>query len=156
MPLRLDARRLRELVEDIEANGGDASALRHELEALGPEPGSRAAPYRGMRLEEEELTTEERLNNRAGDLFLDGIPYHEIIEYDRRFSQKELVEQCRRAGLSIGRDKKEMAAKLLAHNLASQDIEKESDAVNIRIVRDETDYVEEGESLRQSKLGTLK
>ena len=70
-------------------------------------------------VEEEEEMAEERLNRRVGDLFPDGIPYQEILDYDYRFSQKELTEQCRRAGLSLSGDKKEKAAKLIAHNSGS-------------------------------------
>jgi len=120
MPLRVNAKQLSELIEEIEAHGGDTSVLRRELEALEPEV-KRAPPRRGYRGEEEEPTTEERLNNRVGDLFPNGIPLQEIMDYDYRFTLKELREQAREAGLSLSGDKKEMAAKLIAHNQSFAD-----------------------------------
>ena len=142
--VRLNKQGLIDLIDKTEAAGGDATALRRELEALEPEVSR--TPRRGSRNEEREETTEERLDRRLGDFFPDGIPYQEIIDYDRRFSQKEIVEQCRKAGLSIGRDKKELAANLILHNSTSTEGAKkqsEADAKDVRIVRDETEYDEE-------------
>ena len=104
------------MIEQMEAGGGDATELRRELEALEPEVKRAPQTRGGSRLEEKEETTEERLIRRVSYLFPNGIPYQEIYDYDYRFTQTELVEQCRRAGLSIGCDKKEMAAKLIARN----------------------------------------
>ena len=75
MVLRVNAKQLRELVEEIEASGGDASVLRHELEELGPDQDSRTRTCRqGSRFNnEEEPTMAERLNNRVSDLFTDGL-----------------------------------------------------------------------------------
>ena len=116
MPLRLNAKQLRDLIEEIEANGGDAAVLRRELAALGPDQDSRARTRRqGSRFNnEEELTTEERLNNRVGDLFPNGIPLQEILDYDYRFTLEELRARCRDLGIGISGDKKELAAKLVA------------------------------------------
>jgi len=117
MSLRLNRKQFIELIEDTEAGGGDASELRRELEALEPEV--KRPTRRNSRVEEEEETTEERLDRRVGYLFPEGLPYQEIVDYDGRFSGKELIEQCRRAGLSLSGDKKEKAAKLIAHNSGS-------------------------------------
>ncbi|MFH0769196.1 MAG: hypothetical protein V1932_06490 [Chloroflexota bacterium] len=120
MPLRVNAKELRELVEEIEAHGGDATTLRQELAALGPEdaPGP---SRRGPKSEDKEETTEERLVRRVGYLFPSGVPFKEIYDYDYRFRQEELIEQCRKAGLGLSGDKKEMAAKLIAHNQSFAD-----------------------------------
>ena len=115
MPLRLNQKQLLEIIESIEDGGGDATALRRELEALGPEV-KRTQTRRGLRVEEEEETTEERLNNRVGDLFPNGIPLQEIVDYDYRFTLEELRQHCRELGISISGDKKELAAKLIARN----------------------------------------
>ena len=115
MPLRLNRNQLIELIEEIEAGGGDATELRRELEALGPD---QRPPRRrtGWRNEEEKETTEERLNRRVGDLFPNKRPpFEQILDYDYHFTLKELREQCRKAGISISGDKKELAAKLIAH-----------------------------------------
>ncbi len=120
MPLRLNRQQLRELIEQIEAGGGAATVLRRELEALGPEV-RHLPPRRNSRIEEEELTTEERLNDRVGDLFPNGIPLDRIVEMDRNHSLKELRAMCIGAGLSPTGDKKEMAAKLLVYQEPATD-----------------------------------
>lgn len=116
MPLRLNARQLCELIEQIEASGGDATELRRELEALEPEVKRVPRTRRDLR-EEEEETTEERLARRVGYLFPDGITPEliaKVIEADGNHSLKELGAMCREAGLSLSGDKKELAAKLIA------------------------------------------
>jgi len=116
MPLRLNRNQLIELIDSIEASGGDATDLRGELGALEPEV-KRAPPARGGSRfrEEEEETMEERLNNRGwGNLFPKGIPCEKIKDYDYRFTKDELIDQCRKAGLGISGDKAELAAKLIA------------------------------------------
>ena len=70
-----------------------------------------------MRVEEDEETTEERLIRRVGYLFPSGIPFKKIYDYDYRFTQNELKEQCRKAGLGVSCDKKELAAKLIAKGI---------------------------------------
>lgn len=113
MVLNLNRKQLVELIESMEAKGNDATALRQELAELGPEdtPGP---SRRGPKNEDKEETTEERLIRRVGYLFPSGIPYKEIFDYDYRFRKEELIEQCRKAGLGVSGDKKEMAAKLIA------------------------------------------
>ena len=115
MAVRLNRKELLELIESMEAGGGDATELRRELEALEPEV--KHTPQTRRDLREDEETTEERLVRRVGDLFPNGIPYEKIKDYDYRFTQKELIEQCRRAGLGISGDKKELAAKLIANGI---------------------------------------
>ncbi len=112
MPVNLNRRELLGLIESIETGGGDATALRRELEALEPE--GKRPPHKNSRFREEEETVEERLTRRVGDLFPEGIPHEKIKDYDYRFTKNELIEQCRKAGLGIGGDKKELAAKLVA------------------------------------------
>ena len=119
MPLRLNRNQLIELIESIEAGGGDASQLRRELEELGADQDSRTRTHRrGSRVNsEEELTTADRLNNRVGDLFTDGLSddlLDRLVELDRNHCLKELKAMCAEAGLSAGGDKKELAAKLVA------------------------------------------
>ena len=82
MVLRLNRKQLGELIEDIEAKGNDATALRQELAELGPEekPGP---SRRGLRSEDREETSEERLIRRMGDRFPGGTP--PFKEYPRSF-----------------------------------------------------------------------
>lgn len=117
MPLRLNRNQLIELIESIEAGGGDATALRRELEALGPDQDFRTRRSSARVNSVEELTTSERLNNRVGDLFADGLSddlLDRLVDLDRNHSLKELKTMCEEAGLSAGGDKKELAAKLVA------------------------------------------
>jgi hypothetical protein len=127
---------LLEWIESTEAGGEDATAARRELEALEPEVKRVPQTRRSSRVEEEEETTEERLARRVGDLFPKGIPYEKIKDYDRRFSQKELIEQCRKAGLSVSGDKKMLAAKLIAKGASGE----------VYIARDKIGY-DEGEEV---------
>ncbi len=120
MPLRVNAKQLRDLIEEIEANGGDAAVLRRELAALGPDQDSRTHRHGSRFNNEEEPTTAERLNNRVGDLFPNGIPLQEILDYDYRFTLEELRARCRDLRIGISGDKKELAAKLIAHNYAGK------------------------------------
>lgn len=120
MPFRLTRKDLIEIIEYTEAQGNDATSLRQELAAMGPED-KPVPPRRGLRSEDREETSEERLTRRVGDLFPNGLPFKEIYEYDYRCSQKELTKQCREAGLSLSGDKKELAAKLIAHNQGFED-----------------------------------
>ena len=118
MPLRPKNRKeLLEIIESIEVGGGDATVLRSELEALEPEVKCVPQTRRNSRFREEEETTEERLARRVGDLFPDGIPYEKIKDYDYRFTKNELIEQCRKAGVGVSGDKKELAAKLVAKGI---------------------------------------
>ena len=120
MPLRLNRTQLIELIESIEDGGGDATALRRELESLEPEVKRAPQKRRGMRVEEDEPTTEERLNNRVGELFTNGISddlLDRLIDLDRNHSLNELKTMCVEAGLSSSGDKKELAAKLVAKGI---------------------------------------
>jgi len=76
-----------------------------------------ARPPRGVELRAE-LTTEERLNREAGDLFSSGVSGDILamcIEYDWKYSLRELRKMCVEAGLSPSGHKKLLAAKLIAH-----------------------------------------
>lgn len=120
MPLRLNRNQLLDLINSIEAGGGDATALKRELEALGPDQDFRTR-RRGIRVNsEEELTMSERLNNRVSDLFPDGLSddlLSRLVDLDRDHSLKELKTMCVEAGLSAGGDKKELCAKLVAKGI---------------------------------------
>lgn len=72
MAVPLNRKEVLELIESIEAGGGDATELRRELEALDRD---QHPPRRrtGWRVEEEELSTEDRLKKEVGDLFPYGI-----------------------------------------------------------------------------------
>ena len=113
MPVKLNRTELVSLIEAMEAAGNDATELRRELETLSPP----AKPTRreSARIEREEMSVEERLNWRVGYLFPGGIPLQEIISYDMRFSLRELREKSKDNGISPNGDKKELAAKLIAH-----------------------------------------
>ncbi len=66
----------------------------------------------------EEESTEERLNREADELFLGGVSADILalcIEYDRKYSMRELRTMCVEAGLSPSGHKKLLAAKLIAH-----------------------------------------
>lgn len=114
MTLKLNRKQTLELIQQIEANGGDASELRRELETSGPLP--QAVPRSALTpAQPEEETAEQRLERRVGDLFPEGIPFEEIVEYDRRFTMEQLREKARKAGIGMTGDKKELAAKLILH-----------------------------------------
>ena len=121
MPLRPKNRKeLLEIIESIEAGGGDATPLRRELEAMEPEVKRVPQTRRSLRIEEEEETIEERLARRVGYLFPDGITPEliaKVIEADRNHSLKELRAMCEEAGLSLSGDKHELAAKLVAKGI---------------------------------------
>ena len=119
---------LNDLIEKAKANGGDTSELEGLLaEVEEEEKQTRPGPPRARRggnsprAQEEELTTEEYLNNKVGYLFPEGIHgeiLERIIAIDRSYSSKEIQQMCRDNGLSASnKDKKVMAAKLLAHNV---------------------------------------
>ena len=121
MPLRPKNRKeLLEIIESIEAGGGDATALRRELEALEPEAKRVPQTRRNSRFREEEETVEERLTRRVGDLFPNGITDEllaRLFDIDKNHSLKELRAMCKEAGLSLSGDKHELAAKLVAKGI---------------------------------------
>ena len=75
----------------------------------------------------EEESTEERLNREADELFLGGVSADILalcIEYDRKYSMRELRTMCVEAGLSPSGHKKLLAAKLIAHRWEAEGKEK--------------------------------
>ena len=117
--VRLSKKELDELIESVEAEGGDTTELkklRAEFTEIQPqEPARRQAT---SVLSKEEETTEERLNREAGALFSGGVSGDILamcIEYDGKYSLKELKTMCIEAGLSPSGHKKLLAAKLIAH-----------------------------------------
>jgi len=119
--VRLNRKELIELIESIEAGGGDAADLRRELDLLEP-PAKPSAQVRrgGSRIEREELSTGERLNREVGDLFSDGVTsdiLEKLMEIDGNYDLKELKIMCVKAGFSPSGHKKKLAAKLLANGL---------------------------------------
>ena len=117
--VRLSKRELDELIESVEAEEGDATEfkkLRAGFTETQPQkPAHRQAISVASR---EEETTEERLNREAGDLFSGGVSGDILamcIEYDAKYSLKELKKMCVEAGLSPSGHKKLLAAKLIAH-----------------------------------------
>ena len=117
MPYRPSKTELLDLIESMKNAGRDVTEFQHELETI--EPVVRRPPPRRGRVEDEEPTLADRLNNRVGDLFDNNISDElvaTVIEMDRNHSFKELKEMCVKAGLSASGDKKELAAKLIAHN----------------------------------------
>jgi len=67
------------------------------------------------------------LNREAGDLFSGGVSGDILamcIEYDRKYSLRELRTMCVEAGLSPSGHKKLLAAKLIAHRWEAEGEEK--------------------------------
>lgn len=116
--VRLSKKELDELIESVEAEGGDSTEFKKLRGELPEEERTRqSARPRGVELRAE-LTTEERLNEEAGDLFPGGISSDILamcIEYDGKYSLGELRTMCIEAGLSPSRHKKLLAVKLIAH-----------------------------------------
>jgi len=119
MAIRLNRKQLSELIESIEAGGGDASQFRQALEESEPpsKPSSQSRSGGGSRVVSEELTTGERLNIEVGDLFTDGITdglLVKLVKIDITYSLNDLKEMCVKSGLSPNGHKKKLAAKLVA------------------------------------------
>jgi len=119
---RLSRNELAELIGTVEAEGGDAKELKNLLAQIDEDIRLKQPPVRrntpSTILREDEPTTEERLNEEAGDLFPDGISVEILdmcIEYDGKYSLKELKAMCKEAGISPNGHKKLLAAKLIAH-----------------------------------------
>jgi len=120
MTLRLTAKQLLELIESIEAGGGDATVLRSELETLEPEVKRAPLAQRGSRFSEEEETSKDRLNREVGDLFDNGVTdeiLNKLMEVDFNHSLRELKLLCIEAGFSPNGHKKKLAAKLVAQGV---------------------------------------
>ena len=117
--VRLSKRELDELIESVEAEGGDSTEfknLRAEFTEVQPQKPARRQVTSVVSREEE--TTEERLNREAGELFSGGVSGDILamcIEYDGKYSLQELRTMCIEAGLSPSGHKKLLAAKLIAH-----------------------------------------
>ena len=118
--VKLDKRGLAELIDNIKANGGDATELENLMAEVTEDENARR-PVRRMgnplRILVEEPTTEERLEAEVGGLFPGGITEKvlaDVIEFDRDHSLAELKKMCVEAGLSPSGHKKELAAKLIA------------------------------------------
>ena len=116
--VRLSKRELDELIESVEAEGGDTTEfkkLRAEFTEVQPQKPARRQAISVVLREEE--TTEERLSREAGDLFSDGFSADILrmcIEYDAKYSLRELRTMCVEAGLSPSGHKKLLVAKLIA------------------------------------------
>ena len=118
----LSLKELDELIAETEARGGDATELR-KLSAEANEDKNARRPVRRrertLRVMVEEPTTEERLEAEVGWLFPGGIITREILEkcmeMDGKYTLKELRDMCRAAGVGLSGGKKELAAKLIAH-----------------------------------------
>ena len=116
--VRLSTKELDKLIESVEAEGGDSTEfkkLRTEFPETLPQKLARRRLISAIPREEE--TTEERLNREVGDLFPGGISADILrmcIEYDAKYSLRELRTMCVEAGLSPSGHKKLLAAKLLA------------------------------------------
>uniref|UniRef100_A0A6H1Z759 Uncharacterized protein n=1 Tax=viral metagenome TaxID=1070528 RepID=A0A6H1Z759_9ZZZZ len=126
--LRLDKGQLNDLIENVKANGGNSEELEGllsevEAEERQTKPGPPRATKRGgtsSRVQEEELTTEEHLNNEVGYLFPGGIHgelLERIIDIDRSCLGPVVKQMCRENGISTSKDKKVLVAKLLAQNV---------------------------------------
>lgn len=106
-----------EIIEAIEAGGGDATELRRELGVWEPSPKPSPQARGGAKIEREEETTGDRLNREVGDLFLDGITDQtlvKLVEIDITYSLKDLKDLCIKNGLGPNGHKKKLAAKLVA------------------------------------------
>ncbi len=117
--VRLSKKELDELIESVEAEGGDSTEFKklhaQFVETQPQKPARRIVIQLGTR---EEETTEERLNREAGDLFPEGVSADILgicIEYDSKYSLGELRAMCLEAGFSPSGHKKLLAAKLIAH-----------------------------------------
>jgi len=122
--VRLNKQGLSELINNINATGGDATELENLMAETTEDENARRPVSRmsnPLRVLVEEPTTEERLQAEVGGLFPGGITepiLAECIEMDGKYSLAELKEMCREAGLSTSGHKKELAAKLIAKGIS--------------------------------------
>ena len=122
--VRLSKKELDELIESVEAEGGNPTEfkkLRSEFTEIQPQKPARRQAISVVSREEE--STEERLNREAGELFSGGVSSDILamcIEYDAKYSLKELRKMCIDAGLIPSGHKKLLAAKLIAHQWDSR------------------------------------
>jgi len=141
-----------ELIEQIEAGGGDGTELRRELEAAWP---SDIRPFShrdgALKIEREELTISERLDREVGDLFDGGISdeiVNKLVAIDGEYSLQDLQEKCRQAGISPNGHKKKLAAKLLAKGVIT-DGRGDREPAKAEAVGGETREAQDSGSLRQ-------
>jgi len=118
--VQLSKKELDKLIESVEAEGGDSTEfkkLRAEVTETQPQKPARRQLISVV--PREEPTTEERLEAEVGWLFPGGIITREIlakcVEMDGKYTLKELRDMCREAGVGLSGAKKELAAKLIAH-----------------------------------------
>ncbi len=115
--LRLNQKQLMELIQAIEGEGGDATELRTLLAETnqGGQPRKGSRPLGPIA---EEPTTQERLESEVGYLFPGGVTSDlltKLIEFDRDHSLEDLKRMCVGAEISPRGHKKQLAAKLIAH-----------------------------------------
>ncbi|MBA7544538.1 hypothetical protein ES705_36898 [subsurface metagenome] len=121
--VRLDKRGLKDLIDNINATGGDATELENLMAETIEDENARRPVKRmsnPLRVLVEEPTTEERLEAEVGGLFPGGITepiLAEVIEFDRNHTLTELKKMCVEAGFSPSGHKKELAAKLIAKGI---------------------------------------
>jgi len=125
---RMSRQELTELIKSVEEGGGDATPLKALLAEVDSDmqkrgPGRRlrdTTPHRSFQAtRDEEMTTQEYLERKVGDLFDEGITgevLEKLYEMDRDHGLKELKRMCVKAGCSPNGDKKTLAARLLAHS----------------------------------------
>ena len=142
---KMSRQELAELIQSVEEGGGDATALKALLAEVDSDlqkrgPGRRlrnAAPHRGLQAtKDEEMTMQERLEYKVGDLFDKGITgevLETLYEMDRDHNLQELKKMCVKAGISPNGEKKVLAAKLLAYSNLKPG-EKKEEAGNPRVI----------------------
>jgi hypothetical protein len=121
--VRLNKIGLIDLIENTNANGGDATELYNLLKAVEDDENAQRPVKRmgnPLRILVEDSTTEERLETKVGELFPRGITeavLSEVIEFDRDHTLADIKKMCAEAGLSLSGSKKELAAKLIARGV---------------------------------------
>ena len=121
--VRLNKQGLNDLLENIKANGGDTTELDNLMAEINDDQENHRPVKRrqtSLRVEVEEMTTEERLEADVGMLFPEGITgviMAKCIEMDEKYTLAELKKMCMEAGFSPGGHKKELAAKLIAKGI---------------------------------------
>ncbi len=71
-----------------------------------------------------QLSAKERLEMQTGQKFSDVL-FNALIEMDRRYLKEKLKAMCKKAGLSVSGDKKELAWKLLRREVETANRESE-------------------------------
>lgn len=115
--VRLNANELVDLIEATDQAGNDTTELRTLLEQVKEGEPEKVRRRTRPAPTDEEPTAQERLEFEAGHLFPAGITddiLNQLIEFDGKYSLKELRNMCVEAGLSASGHKKLLAAKLLA------------------------------------------